>query len=47
MLQITELLTHLGNMEVGTTIKKVATALYYLNSFCNFMLYLMVNRSFR
>eukprot|EP00116_Pleurobrachia_bachei_P010903 sb/3471165/ len=48
--EVVEVLKHIVMMDhdhLPPVLWKLATCLYYFNSFCNFFLYIMVNQSFR
>jgi Na+/H+-dicarboxylate symporter len=45
--EVTEILQHGFGFKPSFTVRKLSTCLYYLNAFCNFIVYIMANKGFR
>ena len=45
--EVMEILHHVFGFKPSLMVKKLSTCLYYLNAFCNFIVYIMVNKGFR
>ena len=45
--EVMEVLHHVFGVKPSFTVRKLSTCLYYLNAFCNSIVYIMVNKGFR